>query len=61
MLSLPLLFAAANAFGYVTGLREGGKAFAGALSFFINAQASLLFYCLAVFSCRHVHPMDTYY
>jgi len=54
MLALPLVMAAIHLFTWAIRLRSLDEACGGALSFFIDAQASLLYYCFSVFECRGI-------
>ncbi len=56
MLALPFCFAVVQAAAYVFGLKSGDEAYAGTLSFFVEAQASLLYYCISTFICRKIRP-----
>ena len=61
MLLLPILMAGVNACGYACKLQSRDEGISNSLSFFINAQASLLYYCSSVFSCRNIHPANKKY
>jgi len=56
MLSLPFAFAVVQAAAYALGFKSGDEAYAGTLSFFVEAQASLLYYCISTFICRKIRP-----
>ena len=56
MLSLPFAFAVVQAAAYALRFKSGDEAYAGTLSFFVEAQASLLYYCISTFICRKIRP-----
>ena len=60
MLALPLCFAAVQVMGYFLRLKKWDEAYAGTLSFFVDAQASLLYYCISSFICRRFQPADNF-
>jgi hypothetical protein len=56
MLALPFCMAIVQACGHLLKLRSGDEAYAGTLSFFLDAQGALLYYCISTFICRRIRP-----
>ena len=60
MLLLPLFVMVIYGSAYLFKARSMDECFGGALSFFIEAQASLLYYCLATFVCRDIRDTASF-